>query len=193
MRSPGRRRSRAWPARGPMAQGSFGCDSEAGSQFAERLLTVVACCRQQGRGLLNFLVAAGEAALYGTAAPSLLPAGHGAERLPPSVPPPASATTPPSPVPSTTLSDAPGTPTTCVDSMGNERPSSHWLCRAIAGAVPVATADAAPSPTTSIAVGLPSTPTNMPSGPATGNSSGCGSQGGPGYRLRNGRCASWDD
>jgi transposase len=58
-------------------KGSFGSDSEAGSRFAERLLTVVATCRQQGRRLLDFLVAAGEAALQGTAAPSLLPAGHG--------------------------------------------------------------------------------------------------------------------
>ena len=51
---------------------SFGSDSEAGSRFAERLLTVVASCRQQGRRLLDYLVAAGEAALEGTAAPSLL-------------------------------------------------------------------------------------------------------------------------
>jgi len=58
-------------------KGSFGCDSEAECRFAERLLTVVASCRQQGRPLLEFLVAAGEAALYGTAVPSLLPAGHG--------------------------------------------------------------------------------------------------------------------
>jgi transposase len=55
-------------------KGSFGSDSETGSRFAERLLTVVATCRQQGRSLLDFLVAAGEAALRGTAAPSLLPA-----------------------------------------------------------------------------------------------------------------------
>ena len=54
-------------------KGSFGADSETGSRFAERLLTVVATCRQQGRPLLAFLVAAGEAALQGTAAPSLLP------------------------------------------------------------------------------------------------------------------------
>jgi len=58
-------------------KGSFGADSEAGSRFAERLLTVVATCRQQGRSVLAFLVAAGEAALQGTAAPSLLPAGPG--------------------------------------------------------------------------------------------------------------------
>jgi len=55
-------------------KGSFGSDSAAGSRFAERLLTAVATCRQQGRALLEFLVAAGEAALQGTAAPSLLPA-----------------------------------------------------------------------------------------------------------------------
>jgi transposase len=47
--------------------------SEAGSRFAERLLTEVATCRQQGRPLLHLLVAAGEAALKGTASPSLLP------------------------------------------------------------------------------------------------------------------------
>jgi transposase len=55
-------------------KGSFGADSETGSRFAERLLTVVATGRQQGRPLLAFLVAASEAALHGTAAPSLRPA-----------------------------------------------------------------------------------------------------------------------
>src|SRR4030095_5103012 len=45
---------------------SFGCDSETGRRLAERLLTVAATCRQQGRGLLDFLVAAGEAALWRT-------------------------------------------------------------------------------------------------------------------------------
>ena len=54
-------------------EGSFGADSEAGSRCAERLLTVVATCRQQGRPLLDFLVAAGEAALRGILPPSLLP------------------------------------------------------------------------------------------------------------------------
>ena len=58
-------------------KGSFGSDSEAGRRFAERLLTVVATCRQQGRPLLEFLIAAGEAALQGTAAPSLLSARWG--------------------------------------------------------------------------------------------------------------------
>lgn len=58
-------------------KGSFGSDSEAGSRFAERLLTVVASCRQQGRPLLAFLVAAVEAGLRGSSPPSLLPAGQG--------------------------------------------------------------------------------------------------------------------
>src|SRR4051812_50176610 len=54
-------------------KGSFGSDSTGGSRFAERMLTVVATCRQQGRGVLDFLVTAGEAMLHGTVAPSLLP------------------------------------------------------------------------------------------------------------------------
>jgi hypothetical protein len=58
-------------------KGSFGSDSEAGSRFAERLLTVVASCRQQGRPLLAFLVAAGEAAVRGSPPPALLPAPQG--------------------------------------------------------------------------------------------------------------------
>jgi transposase len=57
-------------------KGSFGSDSAAGSRFAERLLTVVATRRQQERPLLAFLLAAGEAALQGSAAPSLLPASQ---------------------------------------------------------------------------------------------------------------------
>jgi len=46
--------------------------------FPQRLLTVVASCRQQGRSLLAFLVAAGEAALWGSPPPSLVsaPRGH---------------------------------------------------------------------------------------------------------------------
>jgi transposase len=58
-------------------KGSFGSDSEAGSRFAERLLTVVATCRQPGRSLLDFLVAAGEAALQGSPSPSLVPTPRG--------------------------------------------------------------------------------------------------------------------
>ena len=54
-------------------KGSFGSDSIEGSCFAERLLTVVATCRKQGRHLLDFLVAAGEATLWGCPPPSVLP------------------------------------------------------------------------------------------------------------------------
>lgn len=58
-------------------KGSFGSDSAAGSRFAERMLTVAATCRQQGRRLLEFLVAARKAILQGTPAPSLLLAQPG--------------------------------------------------------------------------------------------------------------------
>jgi transposase len=54
-----------------------GPQSAAGSRFVERLLTVAAACRQQGRPLLDFLVAAGEAALQGSPPPSLPPARVG--------------------------------------------------------------------------------------------------------------------
>src|SRR4051794_5536807 len=57
-------------------KGSFGSDSEAGSRFAERLLTVVATCRQQGLQLLDFLVDAGQAILRDSPPPSLLPISH---------------------------------------------------------------------------------------------------------------------
>jgi transposase len=58
-------------------KGSYGSDSEAGSRFAERLLTVAASCRQQGRPLLAFLVDAGQAALRGSPPPTLLPSRSG--------------------------------------------------------------------------------------------------------------------
>ena len=58
-------------------KGSFGTHSPAGSRFAERLLTVSATCRQQGRGLLGFLVAANQAARRGTLPPSLIPSSQG--------------------------------------------------------------------------------------------------------------------
>jgi transposase len=58
-------------------KGSFGADSEVGSRFAERLLTVVASCRQQGQPLWEFLVAAVDAALRGSPPPSLLTAPVG--------------------------------------------------------------------------------------------------------------------
>lgn len=54
---------------------SYGTDRESGSRFVERVLTVVASCRQQGRNVLGFLADAVQAARTGTAAPSLVPAG----------------------------------------------------------------------------------------------------------------------
>jgi len=52
---------------------SYGTASEGGSRFAQNILTVVATCRQQGRHVLGYLTACAEAALHGTAPPSLLP------------------------------------------------------------------------------------------------------------------------
>jgi len=49
---------------------SYGTDSARGSRFVERMLTVVASCRQQGRGILEFLTQAVKGAK-----PSLLPQG----------------------------------------------------------------------------------------------------------------------
>jgi transposase len=53
---------------------SGGTDSAEGSRFVERMLTVVATCRQQGRGVLDYLASCFEAARRGQAIPSLLPA-----------------------------------------------------------------------------------------------------------------------
>ena len=54
-------------------KGSFGTQSEAGSRYVERMMTVVATLKQQRRHVLAYLVAAHEAALRGEIAPSLLP------------------------------------------------------------------------------------------------------------------------
>ncbi len=54
-------------------KGSFGTQSEDGSRFVERIMTVAATCKQQGRSLLDFLVAATTAARLGLPPPSLLP------------------------------------------------------------------------------------------------------------------------
>jgi transposase len=54
-------------------KGSFGTDSQGGSRFVERILTVVATLRSQGRNILDFLAAAGNAALGRCPVPSLLP------------------------------------------------------------------------------------------------------------------------
>jgi transposase len=52
---------------------SGGTDSVNGSRFVERMLTVVATCRQQGRNVLDYLTACFEADSRGQALPSLLP------------------------------------------------------------------------------------------------------------------------
>lgn len=52
---------------------SGGTDSERGSRFVERMLTVVATCRQQGRDVLDYLTSCFEAECRGQALPSLLP------------------------------------------------------------------------------------------------------------------------
>ena len=52
---------------------SFGAQSEAGSRFAERIMTVVSTLKQQRRNALDYLTEACEAAHSGRPAPSLLP------------------------------------------------------------------------------------------------------------------------
>jgi len=52
---------------------SFGTQSEAGSQFVERILTAVTTLRQQRRDVLDYLTAACAAAIGQQPAPSLLP------------------------------------------------------------------------------------------------------------------------
>jgi len=52
---------------------SFGTQSEAGSQFVERILTAVTTLRQQHRDVLDYLMAACTAAICKTPAPALLP------------------------------------------------------------------------------------------------------------------------
>jgi transposase len=52
---------------------SFGTQSEAGSQFVERILTTVTTLRQQRRDVLDYVTAACAAAIRKEPAPSLLP------------------------------------------------------------------------------------------------------------------------
>ena len=52
---------------------SFGTRSPAGSQYVERILTVVASCRLQGRNALEYLTEACKAILLHQPAPSLVP------------------------------------------------------------------------------------------------------------------------
>jgi len=53
-------------------KGSFGTQSDDGSRFVERSMTVAATCKQQRRGLLDFLVQAITAARLGLPPPSLI-------------------------------------------------------------------------------------------------------------------------
>jgi transposase len=52
---------------------SFGTQSDAGSRFVERILTVITTLRQQKRDVLDFLTQVCKARTLGTAPPSLLP------------------------------------------------------------------------------------------------------------------------
>ena len=52
---------------------SGGTDSATGSRFVERMLTVVATCRQQGRNVLDYLSSCFDATRRSHAIPSLLP------------------------------------------------------------------------------------------------------------------------
>ena len=54
-------------------KGSFGTHSAAGSRFVERVLTVVATLKQQGRNIFDYLVAAAHSRFDGRPLPSLLP------------------------------------------------------------------------------------------------------------------------
>ena len=54
---------------------SYGTDSERGSRFVERMLTVVASCRSQGRGVMGFLMQAITSHRSGSSRPSILPQG----------------------------------------------------------------------------------------------------------------------
>lgn len=54
-------------------KGSFGTQSDDGARFVERLLSVVATCKQQGRPLLEYLTAVCTAAQQGQPVPLLLP------------------------------------------------------------------------------------------------------------------------
>jgi transposase len=58
---------------------SGGTDGEAGSRFVERILTVVATCRQQDINVLDYLTRCYQAHLDGQSAPSLLPAASKAQ------------------------------------------------------------------------------------------------------------------
>ena len=52
---------------------SFGTQSEAGSRFVERMLTVIETCRQQSRSVFEFLTETIDARFHSQDGPSLLP------------------------------------------------------------------------------------------------------------------------
>ena len=56
---------------------SGGTDGVAGSRFVERILSVVATCRQQGRNVCDYLTDCHDAALVGQPPPSRLPNAAG--------------------------------------------------------------------------------------------------------------------
>jgi transposase len=62
-------------------KGSGGTDSRRGSRFVERVLSVRETCRQQGRGLLEYLVDCCRAQVEGKPAPSLVPPGYAAREV----------------------------------------------------------------------------------------------------------------
>ncbi len=51
----------------------FGTHSEAGSRFAERMLTVTCTLRRQGRNVVDYVTSSVQASLCGETPPSLLP------------------------------------------------------------------------------------------------------------------------
>jgi transposase len=55
-------------------KGAYGTQSDAGDRFVERLLTVVATCKQHGRSVLDYLTAVCTATQRGLSPPGLLPA-----------------------------------------------------------------------------------------------------------------------
>jgi transposase len=55
-------------------KGSYGTQSDAGDRFVERILTVVATCKQQGRSPLDYLANLCTTTVQGLSPPSLLPA-----------------------------------------------------------------------------------------------------------------------
>jgi transposase len=54
-------------------KGCFGSQSDSGCRFVERVLTIVATLRTQGRAGIDFLIEACTAPLHGSAPPSLIP------------------------------------------------------------------------------------------------------------------------